>query len=258
MIKYDFVFVVLVYRNTKDLYEFFLSFSIPRSKVIVVNSFYDEDTRIEFEKIASTNNADFLNVPNKGYGAGNNRGCEYALKKYDFKFLIISNADIEINKLEVNSLSENVITAPDIITQNNKKQNPHMPYYWKWYVRFKYKMLKNESRLSVFCWIISRFVREFYLLFHKKGYVYSAHGAFVIIPKRKLEKLYPIYNERMFLFCEEEHFAMLAKSNGIRFYYDSSVVIKHKEDGSIGTSNVNVNAEERKSYIEFYKTWFGR
>lgn len=36
---YDFVYVVLVYRNTLDLEQFFIHQTTPNSKVIVVNSF---------------------------------------------------------------------------------------------------------------------------------------------------------------------------------------------------------------------------
>ena len=70
---FDFVFVVLVYRNTQDLKDFFSSLNIPNSKVVVVNSFYNDETKSEFEQIAIDNGADFLNVENKGYGYGNKR-----------------------------------------------------------------------------------------------------------------------------------------------------------------------------------------
>ena len=86
---YDFIFVVLVYRNTSDLVDFFASLKLERTRVIVVNSFYDEESELQFKQIAESNHAEFLSVPNKGYGAGNNRGVEYALKHYDFKYLVI-------------------------------------------------------------------------------------------------------------------------------------------------------------------------
>ena len=60
-IVYDFVFVVLVYRNTKDLEDFFTSLKTPNAKVVVVNSFYDDDSRAKFEAVALAHNADFLN-----------------------------------------------------------------------------------------------------------------------------------------------------------------------------------------------------
>jgi len=253
---YDFVFVVLVYRNTIDLEDFFQSFKISNSKVVVVNSYYDEESKATFESIALKNDAVFLNVENKGYGYGNNRGCEYALKHFDFKYLVISNADIEIKKLDLSQLSDNHITAPEIVTLKNKQQNPYMPYYPPFYERVKYFLLKRKSKLEIFCWIYSRLIREFYLMFHKRGYVFSAHGAFFITPKKIVEKLFPFYNEKMFLFIEEEHLAMKARENGVKFYYDSSIKIKHKEDGSVSFLKGGENEILRQSYLEFFETWF--
>ena len=48
---------------------------------------------------------------------------------------------------------------------------------------------------------------------------------------------------------------MLAREKGIKIYYDSSIVIKHKEDGSVSFLN-NENEIQNESYIEFYNTWF--
>ena len=251
---YDFVFVVLVYRNTGDLKDFFSSLNIPNSKVVVVNSFYNDETKSEFEQIAIDNGADFLNVENKGYGYGNNRGCEYALQHFQFKYLIISNADIEIQNLNISQLSENHITAPEIITLKGKRQNPYLVRLNKLYERIKYQLIKRRSRLVMLCWIYSRLVREIYLLFHKRGYVFAAHGAFFIMPYNILKSMFPLYNEKMFLFVEEAHLAMLARKHGFKIYYDSSIVIKHKEDGSVSFLN-NENEIQNQSYIEFYNTW---
>ena len=102
--KYDIVFVVLVYRNTDDLKDFFLHNHIKNSHVIVVNSYYDDVSEGDFRKIAEDNGASFISVPNKGYGAGNNRGIEYALEHFNFDFLVISNADIQISKFDFNLL----------------------------------------------------------------------------------------------------------------------------------------------------------
>lgn len=120
--KFDIVFVVLVYRNIRDLRDFFNSNEIPDSKTIVVNSFYDDESECEFKEIAESNQADFLSVPNKGYGAGNNRGIDYALSNYDFNYLIVSNADITISRFRKDLIDKfpNAVLAPKILTLNNK------------------------------------------------------------------------------------------------------------------------------------------
>jgi len=259
---FDFVFVVLVYRNTQDLEDFFSSLSLKNSKVIVVNSYYDETSEQRFREISLNNNADFLSVPNKGYGAGNNRGCEYALKNYHFRYLIISNADVEIIQLNTEQLSKynNSIIAPKILTLFGKNQNPFMPYY-----STKVDIIKNwaythRSRLIILILsALARIIRELYLrllfpLFRHRR-IYAAHGAFVILPFEFVYKFSPIYNERMFLFAEEEHLAQLARKNNVLIMYNPQIVIRHKEDGSTSSLGDNYNYV-RESYLEYYKFWY--
>ena len=97
--SYDIVFVVLVYRNTDDLKDFFLHNHIKNSHTIVVNSYYDDKSEGFFSKIAEENGASFISVPNKGYGAGNNRGVEYALEHFDFEFLVNNMTQEDVQKL---------------------------------------------------------------------------------------------------------------------------------------------------------------
>lgn len=259
---YDYVFVVLVYRNTKDLKDFFCSLSLQNVKVIVVNSYYDDESETLFRRIASDNSADFISVPNRGYGAGNNRGCEYALKHYKFHYLIISNADIEVRYLNIADLepySECVI-APKTQTLTGKNQNPFMVHHHP-----NIDHIKNWAFRENYRWVIklfsifSRFEREVYLkltypLFHYKK-VYAAHGAFVIIPYNVIERLCPLYNEKMFLFAEEEHLAQLLKKHSISTIYLPCIRILHKEDGSTGAIGDNFKYI-RESCIEFYNYWY--
>lgn len=259
----DFVFVVLVYRNVEDLKDFFSKFYIPNSKVIVVNSFYDNDSEREFQKIAESNNADFLTVPNKGYGAGNNRGIEYALARYDFKYLIISNADIIIKDLHLDNVKKygDVIIAPEIRNADGLRQNPSVPFTpSRLREHIQYWMVKGghlKIRRIMFIWSrISKIV--YYMISKWKKTIFSAHGSFVIIPRGVLECLHPLYDERMFLFTEEEHLGRLAASKCIKTYYAEDIKIYHKEDGSMSMDNVNVMQRSSQSYIIYYENWIKR
>lgn len=258
--KYDFVFVVLVYRNTDDLKDFFANFTLPNSKVVVVNSFYDEQSESDFRNIAEENFADFISVPNKGYGTGNNRGIEYALEFYEFQYLVVSNADIIIKnlKLEIVRKYGNVIIAPEIRNANGKRQNPSVPFtpsrlrehihYWI--------VTKGHHRLIWSIYIWSRLNKIlFYSICKWKKTIFSAHGAFIIIPKVVLERLVPLYDEKMFLFNEEEHLGRLAALNGVKTCYADDIKIYHKEDGSMKVSNVNLMEQSARSYIVYYARW---
>lgn len=256
MKRYDLVFVVLVYRNTNDLRDFFNNLETENSKVIVVNAYYDDQTKREFEFIAQENHADYINVENKGYGYGNNQGIDYAIKKYLFRYLVISNADICIQNMNICQIQDTHITAPDIVTLTGKHQNPYLPYHWQWYENLKYWMYKkNFKQFFIIISIISRLTRELYNLTIKKGYIYSAHGSFFIIPYNILKKIHPIYNEQIFLYKEEECLAHLAREKNINILYSPEIRVIHKEDGSTATMSERKYDLERKSYIIFYETW---
>lgn len=263
---FDIVFVVLVYRNVSDLKSFLSTNIFDKTitfKVIVVSSFYDEETDSQLKIVADSHNSVFLSVPNKGYGYGNNRGCEYALNNFDFEYLIISNADVLIQQFDVDSLQAagRKIIAPSIRNLKGKKQNPNAPYKpSKFKDHIRYLMLKgNHSKLIWILYAYSRLQREFFFLinlFKKRSKVYSAHGSFVIFPYAVINDLFPLYNEKMFLLAEEDHLAKLAESRGIETIYVPSIKILHKEDGSISLLDRKIFELEQQSFMEYYTTWY--
>jgi len=258
-LKYSYVFVVLTYRNTEDLADFFRSNNLSSSKTIVVNSFYDDKSEDEMKQIALRNNADFISVPNKGYGAGNNRGIEYALDHYDFDFLIISNADITIRSLNPDDLSDSVVTAPKILTLSGKNQNPSSTFApLRFFDTIQYRIYSgNHNHLIWFFWAFSRLKKIiFYSLQGIRKKIFAPHGAFIIFPGHLLRKCAPLFNERMFLFNEESHLGRLLKDRDVTVEYNPRIIIDHKEDGSVSLLNKNLFNLQRDSFIELYKYWY--
>lgn len=228
----------------------------------MVNSKYDEKSDKEFQSIAESNNADYITVPNKGYGAGNNAGCKFAVENYDFDYIVISNADIEIIKFDVTELKKygDTIIAPCITNKTGKKQNPCAPYkHTKLYAWTKYACFKgNHNKFIYVLYAISRFKKIFFhyitSLWCKE--IFAAHGAFLVMPKIVLSKLYPLYDESMFLFNEEAHLAQKAQREGVKTYYAPDIIISHKEDGSMNISSINIFEKEKQSFEVYYKNWF--
>ena len=260
---FDYIYIILTYRNVQDLKEFFLKFNIANAKVIVVNSFYDADSDLLFRAIARENGADFISVPNNGYGYGNNMGCRYALEHYQFQYLVISNPDIEIvSYLPLHELPNDMIIAPDIVTLKNKRQNPYMVWHTALLDKWKYYAIKKNSRfLLYFLFAFNRIARECFLGYVKLSkkaqyFISSVHGSHVIIPYTVLLKLFPIYNEQMFLFCEEEQMAKLAEKNNVKMVYMPAIKVKHKEDGSVRYLQDNSMEMLKKSYLVYYNTWY--
>lgn len=240
---YSFVFVVLVYKNINVLMDFFNSFKIKDSKVIVVNSYYDDTSLNECETLSKKNGADFIAIPNKGYGFGNNVGTKYALEHYDFDFLILSNSDIIIKQLDGldKYKDENYVIAPKTVMRTGKYQNPDTPWELKFiYPMLSYALNHKSSIVYTLCHICTRLNRELFRLYacicRKEQYkIFSAHGSFIIFSQRATKDLYPFFDDEMFLYNEEWYLALKAKKHKVPIYYIPSFEVLHLEGASSGS-----------------------
>lgn len=261
------IFCVLTYKNSKDLEEFLKSskkINEENIKVVVVNSFFDEITSKKIQNISKKYSCDFLEVENKGYGFGNNRGVEYINKKYKYKYLIISNPDIEILEFDINDLiqkkNEEIIIAPKIINKKNRNQNPMNRKYsfFSEYLIYKSYLKNNKSYciLGILLTKIFRFLGIIKSYFKKEDLIYCCHGSFIIFTKAAVDKLSIIFDEKIFLYGEEGDLAQNCRKKHIKIIYNSNIKVLHKEDGSVGISNLNLNKVMKKSQLYYYKKWY--
>ncbi len=268
MEKYNNIFVILTYKNYEDLKECIDSIKekVSSYKIIVVNSYFDDETMNIFESIAKENNCDFINVENKGYSYGNNVGIDFALKNYYFDYLVVSNPDIIVKDYNQEVLTNNTkygIIAPKIIARSGKLQNPMCVRRSKLSCKLEYKGFKKDSKFWIMFGIginkINRTLKTFFHFNKKKPYkIYAAHGSFVLLKKDAIQKLYPVYDENMFLFGEESVLAEKAKQKGILIGQFNSIVVNHKEDGSMKLADFSINDELKKSNIYFYENYMKR
>lgn len=263
--KTNIVFVVLTYANTTDITDFLQSLCNIKTdyKVVIVNSFYNEYTLKECKKIAEDNNCLFLSVPNKGYSAGNNKGIEYANEHYDYNYLIISNPDILIKEFDYEVLENNrgKVIGPEIITSKGKRQNP---FYVdkKIFPKQEYYFLKNKFKLGYFAIIaINKLKKQIFFTKMKwknsnEERVYALHGSFIILSREALTKLGIVFDENMFLFCEEMVLAEEMKRKKIEAIYSNRLQVYHKEDGSMRFLKGSMYDEEVKSNGYVYNKYF--
>lgn len=263
MIKYQIIFIIVVYKNILDLKSLLSNIKKLHtdSKSIVVNNYFDDESMEACRKIALENNCDFLNVPNDGYGCGNNRGIAYANDNYDYDFLIVSNPDITIKKFNIDEILplRDYIVGPIIKTKTGKDQNPYWVINNKFAEWLIYRGYLSKKRLIVYTGIaINKIIREVFMkrfLFSAKKHskVFALHGSFVVFPKKVIDTIGKPYDEDMFLFAEEVHLAHLLDKHNIKSYITKSIEIIHKENGSIDLSNINETIERRKSIITYYE-----
>lgn len=252
--KYSIIFVVLVYKNIEVLKDFFITLHLQNSKVVVVNSFYDDESQKECELVAKNNNADFIEIPNKGYGYGNNIGTKYAMDHYDYDFLVLSNSDIVIKKIDNLDMykGKNMVIAPKTVMKTGKHQNPDTPWELKFiYPMLSYALNHKNGLVYTLCHICTRLSRELFrvgstLIKKDKYKIFSAHGSFIIFTKEAVERLYPFFDDEMFLYNEEWYLALKAKSNKIPIYYIPSIEVLHLEGASSGS--IDYSEQDKLSY----------
>lgn len=95
----------------------------------------------------------------------------------------------------------------------------------KRFLRAEYKFMKNKNKLGYYSIIaINKFVK--WLFFAKRAVlrphesqVYAVHGSFIIFHRDALEKLGRVFDENMFLFCEEMALAEEMRLKGITATY---------------------------------------
>ena len=258
---YNIVFVVLVYKNTDVLRDFFENLDFPQSKVIVVNSYYDNKSSLECKSVAKQYDADFIECENRGYGYGNNIGVSYAISRYSFKFLVISNSDVIIKDFKglENINIDKAIMSPETKMLTGKRQNPDTP--WKLPLLFEVTSIAlryDMSWLYTLTHIYTRLAREIFLVMNRitnkrVTKIFSPHGSFFIVTSSAIKELHPLFDDRMFLYNEEWYLAMKARLLSIPVYYCPFLKILHLEGASSDTNKDAFLKYNKQSYTIFYK-----
>nr|AOP02850.1 hypothetical protein YS394-orf13 [Streptococcus suis] len=262
---YKHIFVVLVYRNTTDIVDFINSVreKVTGSKIIIVNSYYDDESLEIIRNIANRNKCDFLNVENKGFSYGNNIGLKHALANYHFDFVTCSNPDVIIRKFDDTVLNEfpDSIYGPEITTVDNRKQNPMMIYRNDFIYSLIYSSYTKKKRyLFIIAVLLSKIIRTIGRIFKEfkalNSYpVFQLHGCFIIFSRKYLAQHGVPFDENMFLFGEEGVLAYEASQKGTKLIYTKEIDILHKEDGSMSLFSGDLNNELVKSNIYFYEKY---
>jgi len=262
---YKYIFVVLLYRNLEDVLNFLESVrkTMNDYHVILVDSFFDNKTNDRAKQIAeSTPSCSFLTVENRGYGAGNNAGIAYARTNFSYDYIIISNPDVVIDHFDEQVLldsSEEALYAPKIISRDHKRQNPNWAMHSNVLEYFQYLACKKDNILLDYTVIAILKIMRIVLgnisdIFHVKRFsIGNAHGSFFILSQAAVERLHPLFDENMFLFYEEVYLGNKAYQKHVPIYYTPSILVYHKEDGSMRIANLNTRKEAHKSVVYYYE-----
>lgn len=265
--KIELVFVILHYKNIKDTLECIASIRKLKNKnykIVVV----DNCSGIKEDTLKLQKQADDLYVSeeNLGFAKGNNKGIEIA-KKYKPEFIAVINNDTTINQKDwierikkLYQKSEFDVFGPKIITKDGDSVNPFPAY--KTLSEVNAAIKKSKKLISIYKSKPKRFALANYIklkriikkpkrLQNSNEYLedVSLHGCALIFSKKYYEKYeYCIYNET-FLYHEEEFLEYRRKKDNLKFVYEPTIEIFHKEGSSLAF-NYNANLYKKLIFRE--------
>lgn len=265
-LTFDIVFVTLVYKNFLDLYDLYESLkgNVKSSyQILVVDAFFSYEVSSQIKDVAMSLGCEYLQIQNKGYGYGNNKGIEYVKNNFEYKWLVVCNPDtVLMSKLDISILAKyHDLIAPQIRTRKGKNQNPYWAYkndISEWFI---YNGYKKSNKKMIFGGVALNKIN--YWLFHmlnkisagKYKRIYACHGSFFILRKTFVNECMFKFDEEMFLFYEEAYLALKAKQLGLYIEYCKDILICHKEDGSMNMSGLKEYPYLRDSYIYYYEKY---
>lgn len=245
-------FIILHYKNINDTIECIKSILNLNSKlvniIVVDNNSLSND---EKQLILKYTNDLVILDKNLGYAKGNNKGCEYAIKKYKPDFLCVINNDIIIN--QKNFVSEIFdaydktkfdILGPKIITDNGNSVNPFYTYTT---IDGIDKQIKESQRLiSIYSNFIYRNIIKIcmyvkHIIVKPKKYVngeksefnVSLHGCALVFSKKYYLRYQDVFYKETFLYHEEEFLEYRRIHDNLITYYDADLEVFHKEGSSL-------------------------
>lgn len=220
-----------------------------------IRDYYRDDSTIS---IIKTNK-------NLGFANGNNYGVKYAMKHYDFDWLVIMNNDIYLkSKITEDSLDSNYkVIGPDIYRlDTNEHQNPLPGISYSSFYIFAMKFIYQ------FYLILNTLYLDFY--FHKlaicglnfikkikskkqnikiqgKYVVTKIHGSVIFFNKNFISLFPQPFHPSTFMYLEEDFLALRCKKSQIDILYDSKLVFYH--DHSSTVNSILKNNHERSRYV---------
>lgn len=210
--------------------------------VIVDNRSTDNSYKILRKKFQNNNNVHVICTDkNGGYGYGNNFGIRYCFEKFKPGYIIISNPDVEVNNQTIINLSDAlsnnskaIIAAPKMIQKGGKAGNAP----WRIPSTLEYVFL------SSFLFGTTKFKISYENLLKEVEKVDCVSGAFLMIAaKPEIEK--GVYDEAIFLYCEETCIGIKCKNLGFE-----TLFLPHSTYTHIGSHSIN---QSTKSEIDRLK-----
>lgn len=227
--------------------------------ILVVDNFSTDNSVQLLSDIISEKVEVIVSNKNGGYGAGNNYGIKYLIDKYNSDYILLSNPDVIVEDETINKLEEflrnnqdYVIAAPFMLDKyRNRQINTafRIPNLWDYILSFDLVWSK---------WLSKYFYKD--ILTENVVYkdVDGVSGSMFMMNAKEMLK-HGMYDENIFLYCEEISLAIKLKKEGKKtallprqyFIHNHSVSISKSYGTEIKRHRLLVNS---KLYV--IKQWY--
>lgn len=259
------VFVILHYKNIKDTLECIDSIRRIKDssyKIVVVDnhSGISDDDKVLEKKVDDL----LVAEENLGFAGGNNLGIHFAKDTYDPKFMCVINNDTIIRQDDLVQRVEKIYESTNfdalgfkIITDGGDSINPFPAY--KTLEEVERAIKKSQKLISIYQsktkrWLLQKYIRCKQMIKKPKKLEnantmledVSLHGCAIIFSKKYIDRYQDAFYHGTFLYHEEEFLEYRRRMDHLKFIYDPSIEIFHKEGASL---NYNYTSDQYKKLI---------
>jgi len=229
------------------------SYSAIEKTVIVDNHSTDRSAEVLREYTSS--DVELISTDrNGGYGYGNNFGVKYLYEAYGLKYILIVNPDVHFTEevlerclLELSRRSDGAVISPVQLDRSGRVINL---YAWRLQSPMR-ELMQNEF---LFRHTLGK--RKKQPLCADVCAVDCIPGSFLLIDAARFLEVGG-YNEKMFLYYEENTLGIRLKKKGYSTYLVPDCQYVHEHSVSIDKSHPNTVAKRRIQYqslLEYLKT----
>ncbi len=246
--------------TTKKLLDMIRNYKV-FDKIVVVDNHSQDNSYKELLNYQSEKIMVLQAEENGGYSKGNNIGVRYLLKHTDVDIIGISNSDVEFNEEFVEKIVDDFVCYKDyaIITglQMNIKGEVAVHPFWREYTTGEYfknvlfglwplsHILKNGTDRD--------YIRQKLALKKKFFRVGAVEGSLFFVRRKEFEEL-GLFDEGVFMYCEEDILAKKMKKAGKKTGIDRTV--KYIHYGATTTKKVFTSKESRRHVFNSHVYYF--
>lgn len=228
--------------------------------ILVVDNDSRDGSFDRLKKMESTKIKIVSSKSNRGYGAGNNFGIRYLIDNFNSDYILLSNPDVFVDEVVISKMedflrskTDYAIVAPFMLNSNGEK----VPYS-------VFRIPQKWEYILSMDFFVSRFIKPFlYKNIEKVTSPFFDVGAvsgslFLMDAKKMLQ--YGMFDEHMFLYCEEVVLGIKMKNGGKKIALLPNETFVHNHSVSISksiSSMVKRHKIHLKSKLYVIKEYYG-